>query len=160
LPWTLAGLAAGVFLAVAAMVWGGGPGRPGEVAQVTYPLSPHPSPPQEPEAAATVDPLLIEDGPFGPLPRIGADGRRPLDVYGHPFEPRQDRPRIAVLVIGLGLQAEVTDRALTLPAAISLLFSPYAGDLGGWIGGGSAPRPQGVGGVPCLTLPPPPPPRP
>ena len=30
------------------------------------------------------DSALVEASPFGPLPRVGADGRRPVDVYARP----------------------------------------------------------------------------
>jgi polysaccharide deacetylase 2 family uncharacterized protein YibQ len=80
-------------------------------------------------AAISLDPSLIEDGPFGPLPRIGPDGRRPLFAYARPFNFEDARPKVAVLVLGLGLQAELFDAALALPGAIGLQLSPYAPDL-------------------------------
>jgi polysaccharide deacetylase 2 family uncharacterized protein YibQ len=80
-------------------------------------------------APAPPDPSLIENGPFGPLPRIGLEGRRPLLAYARPFDLDQATPRIAILVTGLGLQAEITDTAIALPAVVSLQFSPYGLDL-------------------------------
>jgi polysaccharide deacetylase 2 family uncharacterized protein YibQ len=80
-------------------------------------------------AASSLDPSLIEDGPFGPLPRIGPDGRRPLFAYARPFNFEDARPKVAVLVLGLGLRAELFDAALALPGAIGLQLSPYAPDL-------------------------------
>jgi polysaccharide deacetylase 2 family uncharacterized protein YibQ len=79
--------------------------------------------------AASVDPSLIEDGPFGPLPRIGPDGRRALFAYARPFNFADARPKVAVLVLGLGLQVELFDAALALPGPIGLQLSPYAPDL-------------------------------
>jgi hypothetical protein len=80
-------------------------------------------------AATSVDLSLLEDGPFGPLPRIGPDGRRPLFAYARPFNFEDPRPKVAVLVLGLGLQAALFDAALALPGPIGLQLSPYAPDL-------------------------------
>ena len=90
-----------------------------------------------PGAVATIPPAfpaMIEDGPFGPLPRIAPDGRRPLLAYARPFDLDDQRPRIALLVVGLGLQADLTDAAIALPGEISLHFSAYAPDLPVWFG--------------------------
>ena len=78
---------------------------------------------------APLDASLTEDGPFGPLPRIGPDGRRPFFEYARPFNFEDDRPKVAVLLLGLGLQAELFEAALALPGPISLQLSPYAPDL-------------------------------
>jgi hypothetical protein len=78
---------------------------------------------------APLDASLSEDGPFGPLPRIGPDGRRPFFEYARPFNFEDDRPKVAVLLLGLGLQAELFEAALALPGPISLQLSPYAPDL-------------------------------
>lgn len=74
------------------------------------------------------DPLadLVESGPFGPLPKVGRDGRRPFFAYARPFDLRDSRPKIAILIVGLGLREAVTDQAQALPANVSLQFSPYA----------------------------------
>jgi polysaccharide deacetylase 2 family uncharacterized protein YibQ len=76
---------------------------------------------------------LLEDGAFGPLPRIAADGRRPFLAYARPFSLDDPRPRIALLVVGLGLQADPTAAAIRLPGAIGLHFSAYASDLPGMV---------------------------
>lgn len=76
------------------------------------------------------DPDLIEDGPNGPLPRIGEDGRKPWIAYARPFDVRDDRPRVAVLVIGLGFSETGSAMAIErLPSAVTLAFSPYAQDV-------------------------------
>ena len=80
-------------------------------------------------ATVAVDPSLIEHGPFGPLPRIGPDGRRPLFAYARPFNFEDARPKVAVLILGLGLRAELFEAALALPGPIGLQLSPYAPDL-------------------------------
>ncbi len=85
-------------------------------------------------AAAGIDdpsilPALIEHGPYGPLPRIAADGRQPFLAYARPFAADDPRPKVALLVLGLGLQAELTAAAIRLPGEVSLHFSAYAPDL-------------------------------
>lgn len=72
-------------------------------------------------------------GPGGPLPIIAADGRTPAQVYARPFTPN-GRPRIAVVMGGLGLDAKKTRQAIeTLPPEITLSFVVYAEGLQGWI---------------------------
>ncbi|HEX6144065.1 MAG TPA: divergent polysaccharide deacetylase family protein, partial [Geminicoccaceae bacterium] len=76
-----------------------------------------------------VHPDLVEPSPFGPLPRVAADGQRPFFAHASPFDFDDSRPKVAILVLGLGLQERATEAALALPAGISLQFSPYAPDL-------------------------------
>lgn len=90
-----------------------------------------------PEAAPEVDslspapdPALVAYGRHGPLPVIAPDGRRPLDVYARPFDRRDKRPRIAIIVGGLGLSRATTEAAIAmLPPPVTLSFTPYAKDL-------------------------------
>src|SRR5262249_25452100 len=72
-------------------------------------------------------------GPSGPLPIRAADGRTPFEAYGRPFTPN-GRPKVSLIVGGLGLNSRMTQQAIeTLPAEITLSFSPYAEGLQGWI---------------------------
>lgn len=72
-------------------------------------------------------------GPGGPLPIIAKDGRTPYQAYARPFTPN-GRPRVAMIVGGLGLNARATQTAiLTLPPEVTLAFVPYAEGLQGWI---------------------------
>ncbi|MBV8964379.1 MAG: divergent polysaccharide deacetylase family protein [Hyphomicrobiales bacterium] len=81
--------------------------------------------------AAAPDPRLVERSDFGPLPRIGPDGARPAQVYARPApSPAKGRPRIAVVIGGLGLNDQTTARAITkLPGEMSLAFAPYGTNL-------------------------------
>ena len=50
------------------------------------------------------------------------------------FDRKDPRPRIAIVITGLGLDGEATQRAVqSLPAAVTLSFTPYASDLNRWI---------------------------
>jgi uncharacterized protein len=91
---------------------------------------------------------LTEDGPFGPLPRIGSDGRRPFIEYARPFNFEETRPKVAVLLLALGSQGELFDAALALPGPISLRLSPYAPDLAALVE-----RARGAGHEVLLDLP-------
>lgn len=54
--------------------------------------------------------------------------------YRQPFNLDDKRPRIAVVLTGLGLSDSATEAAISqLPAAVTLSFSPYARDLEHWI---------------------------
>jgi uncharacterized protein len=73
------------------------------------------------------------DSAGGPLPIIAEDGRTPAEVYARPFVG-DGRPRIALVIGGLGLNAHLTRTAIeTLPPEVTLAFSPYAPGLQGWI---------------------------
>ena len=79
-----------------------------------------------PGGIAEPDPALIDTGRDSALPRIAPDGRQPWRVYARPFDEADRRPRIAVLVVGLGVSEGATATAIErLPGEISLAFSPY-----------------------------------
>ena len=79
------------------------------------------------------DKRLVEKSRFGSLPRIGADGARPADVYARPLlegAAVKGAPRIAILVGGVGIDAQSTSAAISrLPAAVSLGVAPYGADV-------------------------------
>lgn len=80
------------------------------------------------------DRRLVEDGQFGPLPKIGADGSKPMAVYARPpaQSPRlpAGAPRLAILIGGMGLNAQTTESAIaSLPAGVTLGFAPYGRNL-------------------------------
>jgi len=95
-------------------------------------------PPVEGEPVAGAPPpdvpqALLEPGPYGALPRRSEDGRSPFAVYRSNFAVAPDRPRIALVVVGLGLAREPTLTAAELPPLFGLAFSPYGRDLAGWM---------------------------
>ena len=76
---------------------------------------------------------LSMPGPFGPLPAIALDGRTSALVYARPFVSN-GRPRVALIVGRLGLNATLTRQAIEmLPPEVTLSFMPYAQGLLGWI---------------------------
>lgn len=80
------------------------------------------------------DPALVEMAVEGPLPKIADDGRRAMDIYARPFDKSDPRPKIAVVVGGLGLGEAPTQAALDrLPAGVTLAFTPYGSSLQGLV---------------------------
>ncbi len=78
---------------------------------------------------ATADAALLESGPFGQVPRTAEDGRVSRNVYARVLTANAARPRIAVIVAGIGLSESQTDEALRkLPFDVTLSVSPYAND--------------------------------
>lgn len=76
---------------------------------------------------------LSQPGPNGALPVIATDGRVPAQAYARPFRSN-GKPRVALIVGGLGLNAVTTRAAIErLPAEVTLSFVPYADNLQSWI---------------------------
>ena len=77
---------------------------------------------------------LSTPGPGGGLlPVIAGDGRTAAEAYARPFTA-DGRPRVALVIGGLGLNPQTTRAAIeTLPPEITLSFAPYAEGLQGWI---------------------------
>lgn len=72
-------------------------------------------------------------GPGGPLPIIAQDGRTPAQAYARPFKAN-GRPKVSLVIGGLGLNARATHQAIdTLRPEVTLSFSIYAEGLQGWI---------------------------
>ena len=104
-----------------ASVAGGGPAFTAPRLTAAAPL------PQAPLAG------LFAPDPNGPQPVIADDGRVPAQAYARPFRPN-GKPRVALIVGGLGLNAVTTRAAIErLPPEITLSFVPYAEGLQGWI---------------------------
>lgn len=90
--------------------------------------------PADVRLAVGADPDLVESSPWGALPRVAADGRRPLDVYARPVPGSVGAaPKIAVIVGDLGLSQTTTQEAIgMLPAGVTLAFAPYGASLDRW----------------------------
>ena len=84
--------------------------------------------------ALVADPSLIETTQAGPLPKISRDGRTPMIAYAGAIPPASKRPRIAIIISGLGISAKQTEAALeSLPPAVTFAFAPYADDVRHWV---------------------------
>ena len=92
--------------------------------------------PARPPSPLTRAPIagLHQPGPNGQLPIVAADGRTVARSYARPFRGDASKPKIAVVVGGLGFNARVTEAAIgQLPAEVTLSFVPYTADLQTWI---------------------------
>ncbi len=100
-----------------------------------------PPPPPAPESetgsiALPIVPVpeLVEESQYGPLPKIAADGRRSIDVYSRPSRYAVVNPgappRVAILVVGLGLPDGPPKTVLNgLPAPVSVAYGAYGRSL-------------------------------
>lgn len=72
--------------------------------------------------------------PEGAAPPAAAQtaAERPArERFARPFDRADARPRVAVIVTGLGLKRDLTFRAIEeMPGEVTLAFSPYADNLG------------------------------
>ncbi|MBV9633280.1 MAG: divergent polysaccharide deacetylase family protein [Methylobacteriaceae bacterium] len=80
------------------------------------------------------DKRLVERSDRGLLPKIGAGGARPADIYARPVilpaALKAGAPRIAIVVGGMGLNQGGTSQAIAkLPGAVTLAFAPYGANL-------------------------------
>jgi polysaccharide deacetylase 2 family uncharacterized protein YibQ len=62
----------------------------------------------------------------GIVPVIAADGTKPWQYFAkQDFDTSNEKPRIAIVISGLGLAALSTQDAIDLPSSVTLSFSPY-----------------------------------
>ncbi len=105
------------------VVRGGGDAPESVIIRVPQPLD---------RLAVAPDKRLVERNRHGSLPKIGADGARPADVYARPAPPppAKPMPRIAIVVGGMGLSQSTTSEAvLKLPDQVTLAFAPYGAEI-------------------------------
>ncbi len=105
-------------------------GKTGAKQEVVVPA---PASGSAPAKAAPVDPKFVEMTPHGAIPKIAADGTRPMDAFARPVQPlpgKPDAPRIALIVEGLGVSANATSDAIAkLPGQVTLGFVPYGAQV-------------------------------
>tara|TARA_B100001939_G_scaffold347147_1_gene367863 strand:+ start:555 stop:1838 length:1284 start_codon:yes stop_codon:yes gene_type:complete len=88
---------------------------------------------REMSLAPAPDPGLVIDGPHGPLPVLGPDGKVAWKEYARPHEELSAAPRIAILVTGIGLNSRRSEKAIRdLPGEMALALSPYGRNLQDW----------------------------
>lgn len=73
---------------------------------------------------------LLERLRVGRVPRVAADGTTAWQYYARPFPQEDKRPRIAIVLTGLGQAAAATHGAIDrLPGAITFAFTPSGENL-------------------------------
>ncbi|MBK8173779.1 MAG: divergent polysaccharide deacetylase family protein [Rhodospirillales bacterium] len=87
----------------------------------------------DPPLPAAPDPALVQTTRAGLLPKIAADGRTARQVYARPFNTRDDRLRLVVIVTGFGLN-EASSRAILerLPGVVVIAVDAYAQSPQDW----------------------------
>jgi hypothetical protein len=89
-------------------------------------------------AMPTADAGAIEKpaaAPEAAAPQAEPDGAEPRwQRFSQDFDETDKRPRIAVVLTGMGLSSAATEAAINqLPAAITLSFTPYSRRLDQWV---------------------------
>jgi polysaccharide deacetylase 2 family uncharacterized protein YibQ len=110
------------------------PGAPASPAPARTAQPRAPARPAAPGDTATGDQQMAAVAPRVP-PSDQRGGPPPAwQQFARPFDPNDERPRIAVVVVDLGLSNAATAAAVqNLPGAVTLSFSPYAESLESWI---------------------------
>ena len=137
LAWFWALLLVGVLVGAGVLELAGAPGAAGPRIATTSapptPAAPKPVPPATELYGGTTpppDPALEEPAPAFPgltLPRIGPNGRMPMQAYAAAADLSDTRPRVAIMIAGMGMNSNESEAAARdLPAAMSLAISPYA----------------------------------
>ena len=121
------------------------PPAPEQTAEAKPEAAPPAAPLAAPEGAEPQEPAAQDAPPEAPpepaetqqaaIPRLPSP--EPLPLWrrnAQPFEAPETRPRIAVVLTGLGLSSAATEAAIKqLPGPISLSFTPYSRRLNEWI---------------------------
>ena len=82
---------------------------------------------------APIDGLIMQ-GANGPLPVLGPDSLVAWQSYARPHDMSDTRPKVAIIVTGIGLNSKASDLAITtLPGEVDLGFSPYGRKLQDWM---------------------------
>jgi polysaccharide deacetylase 2 family uncharacterized protein YibQ len=101
------------------------PDAPHQAAAMPVLTGKSPGSPILPPQMALLEPL----SPQSPsrLPRIGPDGMTPMAAYAGGFAPNDPRPKVGIILSGIGLSDSDSEDAIRLlPAGVTLAVSPYA----------------------------------
>ena len=92
--------------------------------------------------AFALSPDLVEESEYGPIPRISEAGQTPFAAYARPSVSTAGaggKPRIAIVVTGLGINTTATLEAVAaLPDTVTLAFAPYGKSLERTVGAARA----------------------
>lgn len=75
-------------------------------------------------------PGMLQEAAEGKLPSLAPDGTPPYRAYAYPFDRTDARPRIAILLVDVGLQAGLLEQAMRrLPGSVAVAFNAYTPHL-------------------------------
>jgi polysaccharide deacetylase 2 family uncharacterized protein YibQ len=84
--------------------------------------------------ASGIDQRLLETTRHGAIPKVAPDGTRAAEAYARPVKGNPNGPRVAIVIVGLGVGQNATSEAFAkLPAPVTFAFTPYGSDLGRWV---------------------------
>jgi uncharacterized protein len=82
------------------------------------------------QLAALPEADLVDKTDQGLLPRVAPNGLRPLDAYSRPGISNPSDVRVAIVLGGVGIDPDGTQRAIAdLPGTVTLAFAPYGDGL-------------------------------
>ncbi len=106
--------------------------EPEETETAATPPPEPPSPPPTAPQAEPVEPAAEQTAALPPAPSL--EDMPMWRRNSQPFDARDERPRIAVVLTGLGLSSAATEAAIKqLPPAVTLSFTPYSRKLNQWV---------------------------
>lgn len=77
---------------------------------------------------------LTKQGPFGPLPQKSTSGKTAFKAYKRAAGPQAGKQPVSIIIGGLGINASLTEDAITLlPADVTLSFAAQSSGLQGWL---------------------------
>lgn len=136
LAWFWAALGAALFAGVIRLQsLGPPPPRAAPTAVVAPPAAPYaeeaPRPGRSTAGPVTApDTALLEPAPAhdgSMLPKTSIDGRLPMQAYARWFDAGDKRPKVGLVLAGVGLnEADSLEAIRALPGEVTLAFSPYA----------------------------------
>ncbi len=110
------------------------------IPETSAPPPPLPSPSSSAEMPEPSKPVKTPKATKAPAPAdtqvaaLAPDPESPWRRNRQPFNETDPRPRIAVVLTGLGLASEVTKAAIEeLPGGVTLSFTPYSRKLNHWV---------------------------
>jgi len=110
------------------------PGTPAPPSARARPETPAPTPPAPAPPAATAPPPAAPPQVAAVTPPTPSGPPPTWQRFARPFDANDPRPRIAVIVVELGLSNAATEAAIQhLPGPVTLAFSPYADGLEQWL---------------------------
>ena len=77
---------------------------------------------------------LTRPNPFGLMPTIGPDGKKPVAAYAKPFTPSPPLNTVSLVIGGMGIDQTLTRRIINeTPPEVTLSFAAHATGLQNWI---------------------------